>query len=495
MCLAWGTTVVAQSLVPGPADQVVSWNPDMFQRQRTEQVARMASCTQDTVQYGLAKATGLATLSINSATSADQLGQWFDASASNPVTIHGLSFYGFATSAVGAGTLDIVCAVYNAGTDSLPVAGPPLASAQIQVDTNFYGGNLAALQKDVAFATPVTVTGPYVVVVSNAAANSLVMINNSWNNGDGDGEWLGMASIAGNWLHGYDLNIGGVSFDADALLEPHVTFDFTAGFTPDQGCIVADQPASFTNTSDAFITSRFYNLYSFDAYFGFAPQDSTYSWEYGDASQEDFSLNGSHTYSGVQPDYDVTLYAVSLGYSRFCVDSVTINQVVGVAADGDFTFSQTGSQSVSFTDASTGADSWFWDFGDGNTSTQQNPSHTYAAGGTYTVSLVVTSCAGSDTATREVVVFNTGLAAGLDGKLSVFPNPTTGMVTVDLSLNQAEEVRVSVLNLLGQEVRRIEAGTLRDTRLTLNLSGLEASVYLVQVQAGERQETLRINLL
>ncbi|NIP81613.1 MAG: PKD domain-containing protein, partial [Gemmatimonadetes bacterium] len=44
-----------------------------------------------------------------------------------------------------------------------------------------------------------------------------------------------------------------------------------------------------------------------------------------------------------------------------------------------------------FTDTSTDSDgsiaSWSWDFGDGATSTAQHPSHTYAAGGTYTVSL------------------------------------------------------------------------------------------------------------
>ncbi|NIM11614.1 MAG: PKD domain-containing protein, partial [Candidatus Aminicenantes bacterium] len=48
---------------------------------------------------------------------------------------------------------------------------------------------------------------------------------------------------------------------------------------------------------------------------------------------------------------------------------------------------------VNFTDTSTDDGtivSWLWDFGDGNTSTEQNPTHTYAADGTYTVTLTVT---------------------------------------------------------------------------------------------------------
>jgi PKD repeat protein len=52
---------------------------------------------------------------------------------------------------------------------------------------------------------------------------------------------------------------------------------------------------------------------------------------------------------------------------------------------------------VSFSDASTGSiTSWTWNFGDGNGSTLQNPDHTYAAAGTYTVALVVEGPHGYD---------------------------------------------------------------------------------------------------
>jgi len=56
---------------------------------------------------------------------------------------------------------------------------------------------------------------------------------------------------------------------------------------------------------------------------------------------------------------------------------------------------------VRFIDQSTGAiDTWFWDFGDGNTSTDQNPGHTYLNPGSYTVSLTVCNTAGCDTETK-----------------------------------------------------------------------------------------------
>ena len=55
---------------------------------------------------------------------------------------------------------------------------------------------------------------------------------------------------------------------------------------------------------------------------------------------------------------------------------------------------------VCFTDLSTNIPTgWFWDFGDGNTSLQQNPCHTYAADGTYSISLTATNAFGSDNET------------------------------------------------------------------------------------------------
>ena len=70
----------------------------------------------------------------------------------------------------------------------------------------------------------------------------------------------------------------------------------------------------------------------------------------------------------------------------------------------NFSASSTAGQpplTVNFTDESTGdITEWLWDFGDGETGAEQNPSHTYQNDGTYTVSLTVTGPGGSDTETK-----------------------------------------------------------------------------------------------
>ena len=55
------------------------------------------------------------------------------------------------------------------------------------------------------------------------------------------------------------------------------------------------------------------------------------------------------------------------------------------------------SLTIQFTDKSIGNPaSWFWNFGDGTNSTEQNPTHTYSAAGNYTVNLTASNANGTD---------------------------------------------------------------------------------------------------
>jgi PKD repeat protein len=60
---------------------------------------------------------------------------------------------------------------------------------------------------------------------------------------------------------------------------------------------------------------------------------------------------------------------------------------------------------VNFTDQSQRGMSWHWDFGDGTTSTAQNPSHTFPARGTYTVTLTTTNSTSSNAVSKLVADF------------------------------------------------------------------------------------------
>lgn len=112
----------------------------------------------------------------------------------------------------------------------------------------------------------------------------------------------------------------------------------------------------------------------------------------------------------------------------------------------------TGALTVVFTSTATDANTWFWDFGDGSTSTIENPWHTYATAGSYTVTFVVTNDCGADI-TSTVVDATTGLN-NLDlSAINIYPNPTENYFTIQLpeyltNLNGA----ITIFNLMGEEI-------------------------------------------
>ncbi|HRF17257.1 MAG TPA: PKD domain-containing protein, partial [Chitinophagaceae bacterium] len=114
------------------------------------------------------------------------------------------------------------------------------------------------------------------------------------------------------------------------------------------------------------------------------------NWNFGDGGTAT-GINSNHTYS-VPGTYIVRLYNT---YSS-CVDSAQQTITINPRPVADFTAPATvrcePPFTVNFQDLSTGgATGWQWDFGDGNTSTLQNPAHTYTSYGSFTVTLVATN--------------------------------------------------------------------------------------------------------
>ena len=129
-----------------------------------------------------------------------------------------------------------------------------------------------------------------------------------------------------------------------------------------------------------------------------APSPTSWSWDFGDGGTST-AQNPSHTYDSAG-SYTVVLTASNAGGP----DTMTKDNYISVAMVADFTASPTTGTApltVSFADSSAGnPTSWSWDFGDGASSSEQNPSHQYAHGGQYTVSLTATNDGGSDSITK-----------------------------------------------------------------------------------------------
>lgn len=116
----------------------------------------------------------------------------------------------------------------------------------------------------------------------------------------------------------------------------------------------------------------------------------------------------------------VTAYNIFTDESGFSNEVSAVIPVTDTAPEPDnsppgasFTFSCS-DLACSFTDTSTDSDgpvvAWNWDFGDGKSSTQQYPSHTYGSGGTYSVTLAVTDDGGATGTTSHAVTVTSSQA-------------------------------------------------------------------------------------
>ena len=161
-------------------------------------------------------------------------------------------------------------------------------------------------------------------------------------------------------------------------------------------------------------------------------------------------------------------------------------QAIDLAASG----------TVQFTDNTPGATAWAWDFGDGASSSLQNPLHTYTDSGAYLVTLTVTGpdgCAGS--ATMEITATGiVGLESGLAalGKVSVFPNPSTGVFTLSLDLERSFPVRFLVYDALGRRIVSQPDLTIRRDEIRLDLAAQPDGMYYLLLEIGSRSAVLKL---
>ncbi len=201
---------------------------------------------------------------------------------------------------------------------------------------------------------------------------------------------------------------------------------------------------------------------------------TSYGWDFGDGNSST-EENPVHTYADAGT-YPVILTAEAGAITSTHQESVTVSAPVEVTAAYTYVAEDL---TLTFTNTSTGATSYGWDFGDGNSSTEENPVHTYADAGTYPV--VLTAEAGAITSTHQESI-TVSAPVGMDdfhkNVPKVYPNPTSGMVVINLE-GQTGSSTIKIFSLDGS---LLYTEVIYNPGIHLvNISGYEIGTYLLQV--------------
>ncbi|MEM6964257.1 MAG: S8 family serine peptidase [Bacteroidota bacterium] len=211
--------------------------------------------------------------------------------------------------------------------------------------------------------------------------------------------------------------------------------------------------------------------------------DQEFFWNFGaSATPSSSPTYGPHV---VTFDYPGTYHISfkvknSLGYDM----AESVIHVIDVPiADFDYSLDN---KKATFTNHSSYGNTYLWEFGDGTTSTLENPTHEYAPGSTYTARLTVTNKCG-ESSTHQTLIITTS-TDDLENNffIDAYPNPTNDFILFEMpALNQIS-IPFDVIDARGVVISSFD---LKEENglftYQLNASQLSQGMYFARAQVGE----------
>lgn len=216
--------------------------------------------------------------------------------------------------------------------------------------------------------------------------------------------------------------------------------------------------------------------------------------------------NNPLTYQFVENGtYDI--WSLTMDTNSTCIDTIyytyQVTGISGTSCNADFNIVN---DSLTTTDYygfnySTGTNlTYSWDFGDGGTSTDQYPVHTFLTTGTFNICLTIDDGNGcTDTHCQTLTVYTKATNTSLNihdpatasfvkeeiNEISVYPNPSNGDFAIAFNSNDSKTGQINILDLQGKVIvsKNFES-TAGQNKVNFDLNGIATGVYFWQFNNG-----------
>jgi|GEM_PF-393811 len=315
------------------------------------------------------------------------------------------------------------------------------------------------------------------------AQGAVVTLNNAsigggtynWSFGDGNGSTLSnpLYTYSAEGTYTITLTATNPCGSASFTQTVQIVFPPTASFiyVPASGC--APLTVQYKSTS--------------------SDNSETLAWSFPGGSPATSTLPNPNVVYNAPGIYSASLTASnSAGENKSSqVDIVTVGSAPSV---GFGVILDTNAAAIQCTNYSIDATSYMWDFGDGTTASEANPTHVYAALGNYTVALTAMNACGETTGTQQVQISVTG-TDDLDQKdaFSLYPNPNTGNFWIKMPENLHTAIQFVLYNELGQKVQQVQLPANTTDRLYyFEEMDLAAGFYLLEINSGANVQQFKV---
>jgi len=144
-------------------------------------------------------------------------------------------------------------------------------------------------------------------------------------------------------------------------------------------------------------------------------------------------------------------------------------------------------EAYTFTNTSDNGISYSWDFGDGNTSTDENPNHSYTNNGDYTIKLTTTNCGRTSVVNQNITI--SALYAEdntpIDNNFYLVKNPVSNYVIVNSNLFSLNRYQIKIISFIGQRILNVNSDN--NTSQEINISHLSSGLYLLEITNTEKK--------